>query len=93
MAHEPRHVLGGVLARLGREVPEAPVQLDAHAAGEPLGVARDRFVQQRIKALAVAFEAQDERLVVDAGGEVLDLRLGDPDDLGELLVGVLHRVA
>ena len=37
-SHEPRQVLGRVLAGLGREVPEPPVHLDAHPPAQ-LGVA------------------------------------------------------
>ena len=34
---------------------------------------RDRRVEPRVEILAVALEAQDERLVVDAGAEERDL--------------------
>ena len=46
VAHQPRQVLGRVLARLGREVAEAPVQLDAHVALQ-LRVGRDRARRAR----------------------------------------------
>src|SRR5216117_3283747 len=61
VAHQPRHVLGGVLARLGLEVAEAPVERDAHAALE-LRVAGDALVETRIERLAAVLEAQQERL-------------------------------
>ena len=48
VAHEPGHVLGGVLARLGREVAEPPVERDAHAALE-LGVGGDPLVEPRVE--------------------------------------------
>ena len=71
MTEEPRDVLGQVLARLGREVAEAAVDGDAHAPLQ-LGVGRDALVEPRIQVLAVALEAEDERLMVNAGGEVGD---------------------
>ena len=42
--------------------------LDAHAPPQ-LGVALRSRVEQRVEVLAVALEAQDERLVVDAGAD------------------------
>ena len=49
VAHEPRHVLGEVLAGLGGEVAEQLVDLHAHVAAEPVGVGRDRLVEQRVE--------------------------------------------
>ena len=68
-----------MLARLGREVAEPPVELDAHAALE-LGIRLDAGVEQRIEVLAVALEAEDERLVVEARREKRDLVDRDADE-------------
>src|SRR5262249_9754073 len=43
--HEPGHVLGAVLARLGREEPQPAIQLNAHPAREAVGIALDRVVE------------------------------------------------
>src|SRR6185437_5155167 len=42
VAHEPGHVLGTVLARLGGEEPQPAIELDAHPAAEAIGIALDR---------------------------------------------------
>src|SRR5579862_102205 len=68
VSHEPRDVLGTVLARFGREEAELAVELDSDPPAETLGISLDRGVQQRIEALASALEAQDECLVVQPGG-------------------------
>ena len=57
-----------VLARLGREEAEAAVHRDADPPLQ-VRVARDARVEARVEALAVVLEAEDERLVVEAGGE------------------------
>ena len=61
-----------MLARLGREVAEPAVHVDAHAP-QQVGVALDRLVELGVEALAAVLEAIEERLVVDAGAEVGDL--------------------
>ena len=57
------------------------------------GVALDRHVQERVEILAVALEAQDPRLVVDARSQERDVLERHADVLGELARGVLDRVA
>ena len=51
VAHEPRHVLGRVLARLGLEVAEAAVERNADAALQ-LGIGGDPLVETRIERLS-----------------------------------------
>ena len=87
-----RHVLGGMLARLGGEVAEPPVELDAHAALK-LGIRLDAGVEQRIEVLAVALEAEDERLVVEARRKERDLVDGHADERREILGRELDGVA
>ena len=90
--HVPGRVLGGVLARLRREVAEPAVHVDAHPA-QQVGVAGDRLVEPRIEALAIVLEAVQERLVVDPRAEVGDLLDGHAAEAGDHLHGALHRVA
>ncbi len=92
VAQVPGQVLGAVLGRLGREVAEPPVHVDPHAPAQ-LGVALDGGVDQRVEVLAVALEAEDERLVVDAGADERDLVERHAGDLRQLTRRVLHRVA
>ena len=92
VAHEPRHVLRSVLARLGREVPEPAVELHAHAPPE-LRIRGDARVEARVEILPVALETEDEGLVVEPGSEERDLLGGHADQLGHVLGRELHRVA
>ena len=92
VSHEPGHILCAVLAGLCGEVAEPPVQLDPHPPTQALGVAFDRLVEAAVEVLAVMLEAQHERLMVEAGGEKVDLLHRHSDDLGQLLVGVLDRM-
>ena len=89
--HEPGHVLGGVLARLGREVAETLVEGDPDASPE-LGVGGDPLVEPRIQVLALALEAEEECLVVDPRREKGDLVLGHVDQPAQLLDRELDRV-
>src|SRR5665811_710824 len=93
VAHEPGHVLGEVLARLGREVAEALVDLHADVAAEPFGVGRDRRVERRVEAPAVVLHAQHPAHVVHAGAVEGDLLRRHADVLGHLTAGVLDGVA
>ena len=90
--HEPRHVLGGMLTRLGREVAEPPVELHAHAPLE-LRIRLDAGVEKRVEVLAVALEAEDERLVVEARRKERDLVDGHTDEGREILRRELDGVA
>src|SRR5207248_4032981 len=90
--HEPRHVLRRVLARFGREEAEPLVERDADAPLQ-LGVGGDALVERRVEALAFMLEAQDERLVVHAGGDEDYLLRRYSDDPRELLDGELDGVA
>ncbi len=90
--HVPGRVLRGVLARLGREVAEAAVHVDAHAP-QQVGVALDRLVEPGVEALAAVLEAIQERLVVDAGAEVGDLLDRHAAQAGDHLHRALHRMA
>ena len=82
VAHQPRQILGRVLARLGRKAAQPPVHLHPHPS-QQLGVAVDRLVEPRVEVLAVALEAQNEGLVVDAGAEERHRFEQDVDELGE----------
>ena len=77
---EPRHVLGEVLARLGDEVAEV-LAAPRSARGSSSGTAPDsrQRAQPRVEVFAVALEAEVERHVVDAGGEVVDLPVRDAE--------------
>ena len=81
--HEPGDVLGSVLARFGREEAEAPVEGDTDAPLE-VRVAGDALVEAGIEIGPVMLETQDERLVVEAGGEEGDLLDRHTDELGEV---------
>ena len=93
VAHEPGHVLREVLARLGGEVAEAAVDLDAYVAAEPFGVGRDGRVEERVEVLTSALQTQHPRHVVHAGAQEGDLLERHADVVAHLLTRVLDRVA
>jgi hypothetical protein len=92
VAHEPRHVLGGVLAGLGREVAEPAEQLDPDP---PLQVRRgvDDLGEPRVQRAATGLEAQHERLVIETRGEEVHRGRVGADEPRQEAVGVPHRVA
>ena len=90
--HEPRQILGGVLARLGGEVAQPPVELDADAPAQ-LGIGLDAAVEARVEVLPAALEPQDEGLVVDARAEERHLLERDVHELRQLGGRVLDGVA
>ena len=90
--HEPGHVLGRVLARLGREVAEPAEDLDPDPALQ-LRVGVDHLGQLRVERAAAVLEAQHERLVIESGGHEADLGRVDADQAGQERVRVPDRVA
>src|SRR5262245_56750517 len=92
VAHEPRNVFGSMLGRLGWEVAESLVQLEAHRARE-FRIALDRLVEEWIEILAVALEAEDEGLVIDAGTDEGHVFERHADKLGETSCRSLDGVA
>jgi hypothetical protein len=95
VGQEPGHVLGAVLGRLGREVPEPPEELDADAPAEALGVRLDDRPEPRVQVLAglPVSEHVDEALVVEPRRPELDPFLRHPDRPREERVGVPDAVA
>ena len=91
-AQEPREVLRGVLARLGRVVPDAAEDLDAHPALE-LGVGGDACAQARVEVLAVERPLAQPRLVVHAGRAVPGLLDVEAEQRAQVVRGPVHRVA
>src|SRR4051794_30002552 len=91
--HEPRHVLGEVLARLGDEIAEASQHLVTNPVRRRHVTAFREVAQPRVEVLAVTFEAEIERHVVDARGDVLNLLVRNPEVDRQLERGALHAVA
>jgi hypothetical protein len=74
---EPGDVFGEVLARLGHEVAEPAQHLvaDAVVFGDVAGPGQR--LQAGVEVLSVALEPEVEGHVVDPGGQIVDLAVGD----------------
>ncbi len=91
-AEEPRQVLGGVLARLGRVGADPLEHLDPHPALE-LRVLPDALAEPRVQVLALVRPLEQPRLVVDACCAEPGLLDVEAEESGEVVRGPVDAVA
>ena len=89
---EPRQVLRGVLARLGRVVAHTAEDLDPDPTLE-LGIGRDALSQDGVEVLALVSQLEHPRLVVDPCRAVVRLLQGHAHELGQVVRRPVDAVA